>query len=107
MARTPLMGTDDRDAEVVVLPGDPPEPTPPSPPGRAHGFSIAGMAASALVGMAAILAYVTVNWTPGAGHVVVGIFLVAGLTFLVCASLAVFTAARDTYRDPSGRASDN
>ena len=87
---------------VVPLPGDPlpPEPVPPpTPPGRMHGASIAGMGISAIVGVAAMLAFITINWPGNVGRFVVGICLFSGLAFLAFASMAVFSAARDTYRD--------
>ena len=87
---------------VVPLPGDPlpPDPTPPpSPPGRLHGLAIAGMGLSAIIGVAAMLAFITITWPENIGRVVMGICLFSGLAFLTFASAAVFTAARDTYRN--------
>jgi hypothetical protein len=69
---------------------------PVSPPGRLHGLSIAGMAVCALVGIVAMFAFVTINWGTS-GRYVVGAFIAAGVGFLACASIAVLTAARDTY----------
>lgn len=86
---------------VVPLPGEPrpPDPVPPpSAPRRVHGASIAGMGISAIVGVAAMLAFITVTWPDNIGRIVVGVCLVSGLAFLVFASVAVFSAARDTYR---------
>ena len=79
----------------------------PSPPGgRLHGLAIAGMAVSALVGTASMLAFATVHWTGAAGHYVIGVVILAAVGFLACASAAVFTAARDTYAAvPGGRES--
>lgn len=68
-----------------------------------HGISITGMALSALAGIAAMIAFVTVGWTGAAGHYVVGVVVCAGVGFLAFASIAVFTAARDTY-PPADRA---
>lgn len=71
---------------------------PPSPPSsRLHATAIAGMAISALLGIGSMLAYVTVRWTGAVARVVVGIVIFSAIGFLVCASAAVFTAARDTY----------
>lgn len=87
---------------VVPLPGDPPppEPTPaPSPPGRLHGLAIAGMGISALVGVAAMFAFITITWPDNLRRIIVGICLFSVLAFLTFASTAVFTAARDTYRN--------
>ena len=94
---------------VVRLPGDgpPPEtPPPPSAPGRLHGLAIAGMGISALVGVTAVLAFITVSWPQEASRYVVAVFLGAGVVFLACASTAVFSAARDTYRNGSGPSAD-
>ena len=91
---------------VVPLPGDPlpPEPVPPpTAPGRLHGAAIAGMGISAILGVIAMLAFITVNWPENIGRIVVGVCLFSGLAFLAFASMAVFTAARDTYRDHGAR----
>ncbi|MDQ3940833.1 MAG: hypothetical protein M3238_05735 [Actinomycetota bacterium] len=98
------MGTVDRGQvpNVVPLPGEGPPPEPvvePSPPGRLHGLAIAGMGISALVGVAAVLAFITISWPRDMSRYVVAVFLGAGLAFLTCASIAVFSAARDTYRN--------
>ena len=94
---------------VVRLPGEGPrpEPTPPpTPPGRLHGFAIAGMGISALIGVAAVLAFITVSWPEETSRYVVAVFLGAGVIFLACASTAVFSAARDTYRNGSASTHD-
>lgn len=99
------MTVSDRD-NVVPLPGDPPTPEPPippSPPGRLHGAAIAGMGISAIVGVVAMLAFITVTWPDDIGRVVIGICLFSGLAFLTFASTAVFTAARDTYRTDAAK----
>lgn len=91
---------------VVPLGNDPlppEEPPPPSPPGRLHGTAIAGMGISAIVGVAAMLALMTITWPDSVARVVLGICLFAGLAFLAFASTAVFTAARDTYRNDKDR----
>ena len=91
---------------VGPLPGDPlpPEPAPPpSPPGRLHGAAIAGMGISAIVGVAAMLAFITITWPENLKRVVVGVCLFAGIAFLAFAAAAVFSAARDTYRNESDR----
>lgn len=91
---------------VVPITDDPrpPDPvTPPSPPGRMHGAAIAGMGISAIVGVASMLLYITVTWPDNIGRVVIGICLISGLAFLTFASTAVFSAARDTYRNEKDR----
>lgn len=84
---------------VVPLGKDPePEPAfPPTPPGRIHGLAIAGMALSALVAIVAGFLFIAVGWPGSSGKVVASIGFLAGVSFLACASAAVFTAARDTY----------
>ena len=91
--------TSDETEKVVALPQQgPTEPeTPPTPPGRLHGLSIAGMAVSALIGIVALFAYITINWPGNAGRYLVFAFVASGIGFLTCASTAVLTAARDTY----------
>ena len=102
-----MVGTAPRDAHnVVKLPGDGPPPEPshiPSPPGRLHGLAIAGMGFSALVGVAAVLAFITITWPADMSRYVVAVFLVSGVVFMACASTAVFSAARDTYRNGGDR----
>ncbi len=106
-----MVGTAPRDAQnVVTLPGDGPPPEPPhvpSPPGRLHGLAIAGMGFSALVGVAAVLAFITITWPADMSRYVVGVFLVSGVVFMACASTAVFSAARDTYRNSGDRTDAN
>jgi hypothetical protein len=69
----------------------------PSPPGKLHAAAIAGMAISAVVGILALLARITVGWPGGGDRYVMAIFVFAGIGFLACASIAVFSAARQTY----------
>jgi hypothetical protein len=80
-----------------------PEPVP-TPPGRLHGFAIMGMSVCALVGIVAMLSFVTVRWPDRSGRYVIAVLIGAAIGFLACASAAVFTAARDTYLSPAGRA---
>ena len=100
------MGTAPDVPNVVRLPGEGPPPEPPlapSPPGRLHGLAIAGMGLSALVGVAAVLAFITITWPADMSRYVVAVFLASGVVFLACASTAVFSAARDTYRNGGDR----
>jgi len=76
-----------------------------SSPGRLNGLAITGMALCALIGILAMLAFITVRWPQETGRYPVSVFIGAGIGFLACASAAVFTAARDTYLAP--RPSDN
>jgi hypothetical protein len=91
--------------KVTALPHEGPinEDPPPTPPGRLHGLSIAGMAVSALVGIVAIFAFFTINWHGDSARYVVFAFVAAGVGFLTFASMAVLSAARDTY--PRGSSS--
>lgn len=95
------------EADNVVPLGNephPPDPVPPpSPPGRMHGAAIAGMGISAIVGVTSMLLYITVTWPENIGRVVIGVCLFSGLAFLTFASTAVFSAARDTYRNEKDR----
>ena len=92
-------GYDDAPENVVPL-GREPEPVAaetPRPHGGLHGTAIAGLAICALVGIASMLAFITVSWPGETGRYVIGIFIGAAVGFMTCASLAVFSAARDTY----------
>ena len=72
-----------------------------TPPGRLHGFAIAGMAVCALAGIGAVLAFMTISWPGTSGRYVVAIFVTSVVGFLASGSTAVLTAARDTYPDRS------
>ncbi len=74
-----------------------PETPEPSPPGKLHGAAIAGMAICAVVGTLALLARITVGWPGDSDRYVMAIFVFAGIGFLASASIAVFSAARQTY----------
>ena len=92
------------DDRVVALPREViEEPVPaPTPPGRLHGYAIAGMATCALIGIVALIAFITIGWPGDTGRYVIFAFILAGLGFLAFASTAVLAAARDTYaRDRS------
>jgi hypothetical protein len=75
-----------------------------SRPSRLHGVAIAGMAAFAVVGILATLAFITVGWPGRIGRYVGGAIFMSVVGFLACASAAVLTAARDTYVRRPGRA---
>ncbi len=84
--------------EVVPLGRDPaPAPAPIHPPRALHAIATSGMAAFALVGIIAMLAFITVRWPDTTGRYVVAVIIAAALGFMSCAVLAVFSAARDTY----------
>jgi hypothetical protein len=60
------------------------------------------MAICAIVGILAMLARITVGWPGESDRYVMAVFVFAGVGFLVCASVAVFTAARQTYPNTLG-----
>jgi len=85
---------------VVPLGVDPPAPEPPKPSrpnGRVHGIAIVGMAVSALLGIGAMLAFITISWPDDTSRYVLAVFMVSVIGFVASASLAVFSAARNTY----------
>ena len=55
------------------------------------------MAVSAVVGILALFARITVGWPGDSDRYVMAIFVFAGVAFLTSASIAVFSAARNTY----------
>jgi cation transporter-like permease len=93
---------DDGEDRVVPLGVAPPaeEPVAPSRPHAGHGLAITGMALFALIGIAAIFLFISIEWPENTQRYIAIIFVAAGIGFLACASTAVFTAARDTYRAP-------
>ena len=102
---------DERETPDNVVPlgveGPPPEPAVESRPlGRLHGLAILGMAVFALIGIAAMLAFITISWPDDSSRYVVAVFMIAVVGFVTSASIAVFSAARDTYprhpRTPTG-----
>lgn len=97
-----------QDENVVPLEaGYEPAPEPvPAPPGRLHGTFIGGMAVSALIGVAALFAFITIGWPESIRRYIIGVFFFAGIVFLACASAAVFSAARDTYPERGSKPLD-
>ena len=95
-------GKTPQEGRVVPLPEEVTEGAiepapPPTPPGRMHGLAIGGMALSALLGVVALLALVTVTWPADLARLITTLIIAAGVVFITCASAAVLTAARDTY----------
>lgn len=70
------------------------------PQPRLHRMAIGGMATFALLGILAMLAFITVSWPGESGRYVIAVFIFSGVGFLACASTAVFSAARHTYAVP-------
>lgn len=66
-------------------------------PSRAHGIGIAGMAISALLGTVAMLAFVSVRWPNDTGRFLIAAVFLCAVAFMAFSSVAVFSAARDTY----------
>lgn len=90
------------DDNIVDLGKEPPAEDPPRRPGRLHGAAITVMALSALAGIVAMVAFITIDWGGASRYLVVALVM-AGVCFLAAASVAVFSAARDTYADASAR----
>lgn len=55
------------------------------------------MAISALLGTVAMLAFVTVRWPEDAGRFLIAAVFLCAIAFMTFSSVAVFSAARDTY----------
>jgi hypothetical protein len=55
------------------------------------------MAISALVGTVATLAFVSVRWPGDTGRFLIAAVFLCAVAFLAFSSVAVFSAARDTY----------
>jgi hypothetical protein len=91
---------DERPPEETVarLPSNyvPAEPSPRRP-GRLHGLATIAMAGSAIIGIGAMLAFITIGWPGESGRYVIGVVIFSAVTFIASALIAVFAAARDTY----------
>jgi hypothetical protein len=99
---SPRVTPDDHDNQKVVsLPGErvatPTAPAPTRSTSALHTAAVAGMALSAFIGIAAMLAFISVRWPGDTGRFVIAVCIGAGISFMACASTAVFSAARDTY----------
>jgi hypothetical protein len=55
------------------------------------------MAVSALTGITSTLAFVTIRWPGSSGRYLIAVLFTSVIVFIVSASTAVLTAARDTY----------
>ena len=66
-------------------------------------LAISGMSVSALVGICVFFISIGIGLPEGGRRAVIIVVVGAAVVFLTCASIAVFTAARDTYpRQGSG-----
>jgi hypothetical protein len=52
---------------------------------------------SALTGITSTLAFVTIRWPGSSGRYLIAVLFTSVIVFIVSASTAVLTAARDTY----------
>ncbi|HYN35379.1 MAG TPA: hypothetical protein VEV82_00225 [Actinomycetota bacterium] len=78
-----------------------PSPVAPTKPqGPLHRAAIAGMTICAIVGILSMLAFITVSWPEESSRYVVAVLIGSGVGFLASASIAVFSAARETYAPP-------
>ena len=82
-------------------------PPPPTKQAPLHRAAIAGMTICAIVGILSMLAFITVSWPEDSGRLVIGVFIGSGVGFLASASIAVFSAARETYPATSDGNKDN
>jgi hypothetical protein len=89
----------DDDAGVVPLGVEKQEepPPPPRPHSTLHTLAISGMSISALAGICVLFLSIGIGLPASGRRVAVAIVVGAGVIFLTCASIAVFTAARETY----------
>lgn len=105
MAEDAILLNDPGD-NVIPLGKEPPATpeVPASRPGRLHGLAIAGIAVSALSGIVATFLLVSIDWPGDSARYVVAVIAFSVLAFLASASIAILTAARDTYA--AGRRSE-
>ena len=101
-----MRAEENEDAKVTPL--REPQPVidrvpPPSPAKGLHGVAIAGMALFAIVGIALLLALITVNWTDSSRSIIITIIVLIVVGFIASAATAVFAAARETHPDRSRR----
>ena len=78
------------------------EPPPPAQPrSTLHSIAVTGMSLSALLGICVLFVSIGIGLPDSGRRVAIAVVVGTAILFLVCASTAVFSAARDTY--PSGR----
>jgi hypothetical protein len=66
-----------------------------------HAVATTGVAVFVVIGLVAILAFLTVGWPGDTGRYLVAIFIGSIIGCFACASAALFTAMRGTYRSDS------
>ena len=69
----------------------------PTPLSRLHSVATVGMTLSALVGIVSLLGLITVRWPGDSDRFVTALLVGSVFGFLLCGSVALFSAARDTY----------
>jgi hypothetical protein len=72
-------------------------PRKPTPLSRLHGIATVGMTLCAFVGIISLLALITVRWPGDSDRFATGALVGTVFGFMLCGSIAVFSAARDTY----------
>ncbi|MFN2588068.1 MAG: hypothetical protein ABR613_08120 [Actinomycetota bacterium] len=85
-----------------------PPPAPPRPQSTLHTIAISGMSLSALIGVVVLFLSIGIGLPAGGRRATTAVVVGSGVVFLACASIAVFTAARETYpsRGSGGKGPD-
>lgn len=73
---------------------------------RLHHVATLAMAFSALVGIVAMLLFITVAWPGASGRYVAAALIGSGVAFVASASIAVLSAARETYARRGGSSAE-
>ena len=81
-------------------------PPPPSRTRGLHGVAIAGMSLFAFIGIFSMLAFITVRWPEATGRYVMAVFIFSIVGFITSASVAIFSAARNTYPSRSSHSEE-
>ncbi len=93
-----LNGPDDEENVVPLgVEKREPPPAPPPPQNRLYRAAITGMSLSAFVGIVVLVISIGIDMGATWRRAVVAVVVSAVVAFLACASIAVFTAARETY----------
>lgn len=67
-----------------------------------HSIAVTGMSLSALLGICVLFLSIGIGLPDSGRRVAIAIVVGTAIVFLVCASTAVFSAARDTYPSERG-----